>query len=174
MTTGTAQGRAYHNSVLVIVAFVAGCGASIPRPTFVQVDAADYIEVPFQPPTPPPEYIPPRPRKDAVWINGTWEWRTRRYLWRYGSWVVLPRGATYAQWTVVRRKGDGQVFFAPSSFRDASGKKLDDRLRSSLGRTARARARPGQTDRETTDDDPRDYAPETTSDFAPVEDEPEP
>jgi hypothetical protein len=177
MTTATAheRHRAHHIRVPAIVALLAACSTSTPRPPFAPVAAEDYIAVPFQPPTPPPEYLPPRPHKDAVWINGTWEWRTRRYLWRYGSWVVLPRGASYAPWTVVRRKDDGQIFFAPSSFRDADGKKLDDRLRGALGRTARARARPGQSQRDMQGDDTdevKDFAPESPNDSNVVEEDP--
>ena len=45
---------------------------------------------------------------------------------------------------MVRREGDGQLFFAPSTWKDASGKELDDRsFVNALGPEARARSRPG-------------------------------
>ncbi len=121
-----------------------GCGAALPRPPAAQVSGADYVPVPFAPRVPPVEYIPPRPAKQAVWVDGSWEWTGNRYGWRYGSWVIPPPNAGYARWVVVRRSGDGQLFFAPSRWKDASGRDIDDRsFRYALGPEARARSRPG-------------------------------
>jgi hypothetical protein len=45
---------------------------------------------------------------------------------------------------VVRRKEDGQLFFAPSTWKDAAGNLLEDRsFETALGPTARARSRLG-------------------------------
>ncbi len=102
------------------------------------------MAVPFAPKPPPPEYVPPRPVKNAVWMDGTWQWVGDRYVWRFGSWVVPPTGARRARWVLVRRPEDGQLFFAPSSWKDAEGNKIEERAWVyALGSAARARARPG-------------------------------
>jgi hypothetical protein len=88
--------------------------------------AEDYVAVPFGPRVPQVEMIPPAPRKDAVWVDGSWEWSGQRYGWKPGAWVIAPAGARYARWVIVRRSEDGQLFFAPSSWRDASGARLED------------------------------------------------
>jgi hypothetical protein len=89
------------------------------------------------------EFIPPRPAKKAVWVDGSWEWAGNRYAWRFGSWVIPPPNARHARWVVVRRS-DGQLFFAPSAWKDASGNTIEDRsFMTGLGSQARARSRPG-------------------------------
>jgi hypothetical protein len=122
----------------------AGCSGALPRPPAAQVSADDYVAVPFAPRVPPVEFIPPSPAKNAVWVDGSWEWAGNRYGWRYGSWVVPPAGVRRAHWTVVRRDVDGQLFFAPATWKDASGKVVADRsFWNALGPAARARSRPG-------------------------------
>lgn len=37
-----------------------------------------------------------------------------------GRWVTVPAGARYAPWVVVRAT-DGSAFYAPSTWRDATG-----------------------------------------------------
>ncbi|MBX3220331.1 MAG: hypothetical protein KF795_07405 [Labilithrix sp.] len=130
---------------LVAVASLAeGCASSLPRPAAAQVVVSDYVAVPFSPRTPPVEFIPPSPSKGAVWVDGSWEWSGGRYVWRFGSWVIPPPHARLARWTIVRRKEDGQLFFAPSTWKDASGQPVADRsFVSALGPRARARTRLG-------------------------------
>jgi len=129
---------------MAAAAIVAGCSAALPRPPAAQVSASDYVAVPFSPRVPPVEFIPPRPSKDAVWVDGSWEWSGGRYGWRFGSWAIPPPSARYARWVVIRRQADGQLFFAPSRWKDASGKDIDDRsFMYALGPEARARSRPG-------------------------------
>jgi hypothetical protein len=107
-------------------AALGACGASVPRPRHVQVRADDYVAVPYPPRPPPVEIVPPRPDVDgAVWADGGWEWSGDRYQWEPGAWVVPPEGARRARWVVVRRKEDGQLFFAPSRWRDARGVPID-------------------------------------------------
>jgi hypothetical protein len=99
----------------------AACGAAaVPTPERTQVVAEDYVAVPFAPRPPPVEIVPAQPRKDAVWVDGTWEWGSDRYRWIPGAWVLPPPGAKHARWVTVRRE-DGQLFFAPSSWKDAQG-----------------------------------------------------
>jgi hypothetical protein len=132
--------------ILAIALIAAACSGSLPRPPATQVATDDYVAVPFSPRVPPVEFIPPAPSKDAVWVDGSWEWAGNRYGWRYGSWVVPPSEARHARWVVVRREADGQLFFAPSSWKDASGKTMEDTsFVNALGPSARARSRLGAT-----------------------------
>jgi hypothetical protein len=65
-----------------------------------------------------------------------------RYGWKSGTWAVVPKGLRRARWLLVRRAEDGQLFFAPSTWKDASGKTVDDSTWiHALGTTARARSR---------------------------------
>jgi hypothetical protein len=126
------------------ITVLAGCSGALPRPPATQVEASDYVPVPFAPRVPPVEFIPPSPSKNAVWVDGSWEWSGRRYGWRYGSWVIPPANARHARWVVVRREEDGQLFFAPSDWKDASGKHIEARsFVTALGPHARARSRLG-------------------------------
>lgn len=108
---------------------VAACGApTVPRPSHVQVVAEDYVAVPFLPQPPPVELVPARPAApdgSPVWADGGWQWNGDRFRWEPGAWVVVPTGAKRARWVVVRRELDGQLFFAPSSWRNATGKAID-------------------------------------------------
>lgn len=113
----------------LLALLIAACGApTVPRPAQVQVVAADYVAVPFVPQPPPVELVPARPAVPAgapVWADGGWQWNGERFRWDPGAWVVVPTGAKRARWVVVRRELDGQLFFAPSSWRDAAGKAIE-------------------------------------------------
>lgn len=120
---------------------LAGCGrGNVPLPRHVQVRAADYVPVPYPPRAPPVEIVPPRPASPpgVVWADGAWEWDGERFRWTPGSWVAPPSGATRARWVIVRRPEDGQLFFAPSSWRDDKGNPID-----APPSLARAQGRPG-------------------------------
>lgn len=78
------------------------------------------MPVPFAPRPPPVEIIPAPPNKEAVWVDGTWDWSNDRYRWTPGAWVYPPPGAKHARWLVIRRD-DGQLFFAKSSWKDGKG-----------------------------------------------------
>lgn len=104
------------------------CGApSVPHPVHVQVRAEDYVAVPFEPQPPPVELLPETPAAsgNVVWADGGWEWGGDRYRWVPGAWVVPPAGVVRARWVIVRRAVDGQLFFAPSTWRDASGRTIE-------------------------------------------------
>ena len=143
-----------------------GCGGSLPRPPRGQVARTDYVPVTFPPRTPPIEVVPPRPAEGgAVWVDGSWEWAGNRYGWRYGTWLVPPPGARHAAWALVRRAEDGQLFFAPSTWKDAKGATVDDRsFRNTLGPRAQARSRIG--------DDGEGRGPDPGPSYAPPDDEP--
>jgi hypothetical protein len=105
---------------LAVLVAITGCASELPRPAFVRQRTSDLVEVPFPPPPARPEWVPAQPREDAVWIDGEWSFGTRVWSWRYGRWVVPPRGARYSPWTTVRGH-DGSLWFAPGTWRDAAG-----------------------------------------------------
>ncbi|HVJ91159.1 MAG TPA: hypothetical protein VM580_15255 [Labilithrix sp.] len=110
--------------------------------------ASDYVQVPFAPRPPPLEFVPPRPSSEAVWVDGSWVWLGNRYGWKYGSWVVAPPGVRHARWVLVRRSSDGQLFFAPSAWKDASGEVIErPSFETALGPRARARSQLGDPPR---------------------------
>jgi hypothetical protein len=99
------------------------CGSAIPEPGSAERPATDFVEVPYPPPPARVEFLPAKPRSGAVWIDGEWEWDGRRWAWRYGAWVAPPSGILYSRWTTIRRS-DGTLLFAPSVFRNASGREM--------------------------------------------------
>lgn len=118
------------------------CSSSLPHPEWAQVDASDYVEVASSPRPAPVEFVPQRPRSDALWVDGSWEYVGERYVWKSGTWAIVPRGLRRARWLLVRRKEDGQLFFAPSTWKDAAGKTVDDAaFIEGLGPQAKARTR---------------------------------
>jgi hypothetical protein len=124
-----------------IAALAVGCGGgSVPTPKHVQVRAEDYVAVPYSPRPPPVEILPARPSTPSglVWADGGWDWDGERFRWLPGGWVAPPVGAVRARWVIIRRTEDGQLFFAPSTWRDASGKTID-----APPPVARAQTRPG-------------------------------
>lgn len=138
--TRLGRGRA-PSFCLLLFGFATGCSA-FPHPQWAQVDQADYVEVTSSPRPATMEIVPPRPRGDALWVDGSWEYVGERYVWKAGTWAVIPQGLRRARWLVVRRKEDGALFFAPSSWKDASGKNVDDSTWIyALGVGARARSR---------------------------------
>ena len=60
-----------------------------------------------------------------VWADGGWTWNGDRYQWEAGGWLLAPPGARRSRWALVRRAGDGQLFFAPSLWRDDKGAVID-------------------------------------------------
>jgi len=103
----------------------AGCGAvSRPAPTFVPQPRTAYVTVPYPPPPARVEIAPQSPREGAVWLGGEWDFRFRRWIWTYGRWVVPPSGGKYARWS-LRRDDKGEMHFAPGSWRDAVGARLE-------------------------------------------------
>jgi hypothetical protein len=128
-------------SAIAGAGLVGGCvGGTVPVPSAAPVRAEDYVPVPYTPRPPPVEIVPSRPAtpKGLVWADGSWQWAGDRFHWEPGSWVAPPPGAKRARWVIVRRADDGQLFFAPSSWRDASGRPIDPPTP-----LARASTRPG-------------------------------
>lgn len=109
--------------VLALGVKIAACGSGIPQPPAAAQPASALVEVDYPPPPARVEMVPKRPSNDAVWVNGEWLWQGRRWAWRPGMWVVSPKNAAYARRVVVRR-GDGKLFYAPGSWRDAEGHEI--------------------------------------------------
>ncbi|MFO0740933.1 MAG: hypothetical protein U0270_33860 [Labilithrix sp.] len=146
MKTAAAQLAHYTGATLPlalgICLVLCACGSAFPHPEWAQVDQADYVEVTSSPRPAPVEFVPPNPRQGAVWVDGSWEYVGDRYGWKAGTWAMVPSGLRRARWLLVRRKEDGQLFFAPSTWKDASGKTVDDSSWiHALGPAARARSR---------------------------------
>ena len=98
---------------------VAACGSHFPAPPLAPSPNEGLIDVTSPPPAAHVEFVPERPRDDAVWIDGPWLY-DGRWRWDPGGWVVAPRGAAFAPWRTFRRF-DGTLVLAPSTWRDAHG-----------------------------------------------------
>jgi hypothetical protein len=98
------------------------CASRLPVPERTPGRTETYVAVPMPPPPPRPEHVPERPDK-AVWVDGEWNWEGGRYRWTKGAWVIPPDGAKIAPWHVIRRD-DGQLFYSPSVWYDASGSQI--------------------------------------------------
>jgi hypothetical protein len=66
---------------------------------------------------PPPgkvEIVTPRPNtmKHPVWIDGEWEWNSRRWLWKENGWHDEPPDKGYAP-PITRRLPDGRILYLP-------------------------------------------------------------
>lgn len=116
------------------VAFLAGCASEVvapvpppapptqtvvvtpaPAPQTAVIGTAPVIGggsvvIAQAPPAPQQQVISARPSADHVWVEGWWEWRDGRHVWRPGEWVIPPRRG--AVWNPPRweRRSDGYVF----------------------------------------------------------------
>jgi len=100
-----------------------GCGDSLPRPKTIEQPADAFEMVPYPPPAALSELVPERPGGTrTVWIDGSWVFRGNYYVWQRGGWVEEPDGAGFAAWK-LRYADDGHIEYAPSSWRDRTGKR---------------------------------------------------
>jgi hypothetical protein len=53
-------------------------------------------------------------------VDGEWSRRRERWAWIPGAWVEPPPGWTFAPWVFVRGT-DGRLWYAPSTWHDATG-----------------------------------------------------
>lgn len=114
-----------HLAALVALALaLAACGSSLPSPVLGTHPAgcAAFVEVPYPPPPAKVEMVPEKPREGAIWVDGEWVWRGRRWDWETGGWVMPPAGH-YAPWVLVRRD-DGSLYHARGRWFDGEGKPL--------------------------------------------------
>ena len=103
-----------------MLALLFACTAPLPHPPYVRQPTTALVETPFPPPPARAEFVPNRPAKGAVWIDGEWTWRGHRWGWNAGRWVFPPPGAAFSPWSTVRA-ADGTLFFAQGTWRDAQG-----------------------------------------------------
>lgn len=107
-------------SSLLIGSLVYSCNGDLPQPKYGPQPTSALEEVPYPPPPPRGEILPPRPASGSVWIDGEWSMRAGRWAWKPGRWVMPPEGAYFARWTTARGD-DGTLYYAPGAFRDAKG-----------------------------------------------------
>jgi hypothetical protein len=111
----------FMSKYLIGLAFAfAACGSRLPRPSYTEQPSSALVEVDYPPPPARVEFVPARPKPNAVWLNGEWIWAGRRWAWRPGGWVVPPPEAAFARMVVVRRS-DGRLFAAAGTWRNARG-----------------------------------------------------
>ncbi len=115
-------------STRVLAVLIAGlataCGGSLPTPNAVNPPGTAFVPVPYPPPAALSEVVPKRP-ENAVWVDGSWAWRGRSYVWQRGGWVRPAAGAAYSPWRLIYTR-DGRLLFAESSWYDAKGNKLEE------------------------------------------------
>jgi hypothetical protein len=123
---------------LVVASSVfAACSTRVPHPSYTAQPTSALVEVDYPPPPARVEFVPNRPTDDAAWVNGEWTWTGHKWGWKPGGWVVPPEGAQYAKLTLVRR-GDGRLFAAPGTWRDADGGEVNapEPIQTSSGRSS--------------------------------------
>jgi hypothetical protein len=79
---------------------------------------AEYRPVPYPPPAAFAEVVPPRPRSDALWVDGHWAFRGGTFVWQRGGWLLSPPGGHFAHWR-LRYAQDGTLMFADEVWYDA-------------------------------------------------------
>lgn len=124
MRTGSLRRKLGATTGVVLIAV--GCGTPIagPRTGPHRADAANAAIVVNDPPPPVQvECVPPRPRDECVWVDGSWLWAGRRWEWLPGAWVIPPadcyHAKAYSKWLETGEK-DGQaqsrLFFFPATW----------------------------------------------------------
>ncbi len=83
----------------------------------------EYLPVPYPPPAAFAETVPPRPNREALWVDGHWAWRGGTFVWQRGGWVQVPTGARYAHWR-IRYAPDGTLLFAEEAWYNAQLKPI--------------------------------------------------
>src|SRR5260221_10881633 len=111
------------SAAAIAVALLASCSTWIVEPEYAENPPTVVIEVPFPPPPARVEFVPKRPARGSVWLDGEWEWTGKRWAWKYGRWVMPPARARYSRWITVRR-ADGTLLLSPGSWRDARGREI--------------------------------------------------
>ena len=107
----------------LVVACVAACGTRFPGPPVAANNTAAYVVVPYPPPPARIEYIPERPSDTALWVDGEWRYRGRRWRWSPGAWFDVPKGVRFAHWASTIRS-DGAFVYAPGAWMAADGKSM--------------------------------------------------
>jgi hypothetical protein len=105
----------------------AACGSSLPlaRSGTPNEGEREYVQVPYPPPAAQVEVIPAAPDRRAVWVDGEWSWKGKRWVWEPGGFVIVPqKDAYFARWTIAVRPEDGTIRFSPGSWYAPDGTRL--------------------------------------------------
>ncbi|HQP35526.1 MAG TPA: hypothetical protein PLI95_10110 [Polyangiaceae bacterium] len=86
-------------SAALASACASACSTALPQPPLGPHNDLDtWVYVHEEPPEPAQvEEIPASPDPRAVWIDGSWDWKGKRWVWKQGSWQLPPPGAYYAR-----------------------------------------------------------------------------
>jgi hypothetical protein len=109
--------------LVVVAAALAACSSGLRTvPREPPPDSLARIFAEYPPPPAPIEVVPPDPGGDCAWLDGHWNWDSRRWAWSSGAWVVPPPGChiTLALTTWGKdRTGQPQLAYAkPTWFPD--------------------------------------------------------
>jgi hypothetical protein len=102
-----------------------GCASSIPVPeTGSHTRDEQTIAIPYPPPPARVEVVPAMPKDipGAVWVDGEWQWKGRRWVWSPGQWQAPLLGGYYAPPTVVRFE-DGTLEYYAGTWKAGPAKK---------------------------------------------------
>ena len=96
----------------LLASALGGCSSELPLPrTGPHLPEDIAVVVPYPPPPARPEVIPPKTADNLVWVDGEWQWRSRRWVWLPGRWEPAYPDAYYAPATTVRRADGTLVWF---------------------------------------------------------------
>ena len=110
--------------LVVVMSLYVACSSGLSRPPTGEIPPDAFVEVvPYPPPVARVETVPPREDERDVWIDGQWAWNGKTWRWLPGAWVKPPAGAYFTP-SAVRRAADGQLYFAPATWRAADGRPL--------------------------------------------------
>lgn len=101
------------------------CGASIPVPvTGSHTRDEQTVPIPYPPPPARVEVVSDAPRDmpGAVWVDGEWQWKGRRWVWSPGQWQQPLPGGYYAPPAVVRFE-DGTLEYYAGTWKKPPAKK---------------------------------------------------
>lgn len=99
---------------VAVAALAMSCGGGIPTPPTGPHRGSEPTIVPYPPPPARVEIVPPPPPEleGAVWVDGEWLWKGRRWVWQPGLWEVPYPGAYFAP-SATARLGDGRLAWFP-------------------------------------------------------------
>lgn len=106
--------------IAALTAVLAGCGAPLRKPEVGPHTNEAPLLVPFLPPPVQSEIVAPATEARAVWIDGWWTWRGRRWEWLPGKWEA-PRPAAYWAPATIVFLADGRIAFFPGHWHDVGG-----------------------------------------------------
>lgn len=116
--------RPFHVRHMALPMLVVACATHIPEAERATTVQSEWIDVPTRPPAALPEIVSERPREDAVWVDGTWDWRAGRWVWERGGWVRMPRGVYYYP-GATEISVDGRILYDAPKWVDAWGRPTD-------------------------------------------------